>query len=551
MTTSTTVIEYVLGRLRDIGISDIFGVPGDFAFPVQDAIVGHPDINWIGCCNELNAAYAADGYARIRGVGAVSTTYGVGELSAISAVAGSYAEHLPVFHLTGMPNMATQNNRALVHHTLGNGEFELFRKMAETVVGASAIMTPANAVAETERLIAEALYNRRPVYMAFPADLADKPVLASSGSMPIPASDPDALTSAADAVVAALNAAPKACALPGLLIDRLGIGQLAVDFIEATGLPFATMFADKSVIDEDHPSYIGMYDGRLMEEPVREFVENSDLVLTIGTMQTDFNTGAFTARLDPARTIDIGLHQTHVGARVFQNVELADLLRELAGRKVNARAVADVKPAEIGDVPGSGSAPITADALYPRWANLIRRGDIVIAETGTCSMGLAFAQLPPGARFYNQTLWGAIGWATPAALGAAVAAPDRRVVLITGEGSHQLTAQEVSQFHRLGLQPIIFVLNNSGYLIERLLCDDPATVYNDLAPWNYAELPHALGCEGWFTVRVTTLEELDAAIATAGEGQCAAYVEVVTDTFEAPALANRLHDNIKTLYNAD
>ena len=147
--TTTTVIDYVLGRLHDIGVTDIFGVPGDFAFPVQDAIVAHPDINWIGSCNELNAAYAADGYARIRGVGAVSTTYGVGELSAISAVAGSYAEHLPVFHLTGMPNLATQADRALVHHTLGNGEFELFRRMADIVVGASAIITPANVVFES------------------------------------------------------------------------------------------------------------------------------------------------------------------------------------------------------------------------------------------------------------------------------------------------------------------------------------------------------------------------------------------------------------------
>ena len=135
MTAVPSVIEYVLGRLHDIGVTDVFGVPGDFAFPVQDAIVAHPDINWIGCCNELNAGYAADGYARIRGVGAVSTTYGVGELSAINAVAGSYAEHLPVFHLTGMPDMATQADRALVHHTLGNGEFELFRKMADIVVG--------------------------------------------------------------------------------------------------------------------------------------------------------------------------------------------------------------------------------------------------------------------------------------------------------------------------------------------------------------------------------------------------------------------------------
>src|ERR1700730_5404886 len=141
---SETVIEHVLRRLKEIGVDAIFGVPGDFAFSVQDAIVNHRSIEWIGCCNELNAGYAADGYARLRGVGALSTTYGVGELSAINAVGGSYAENLPVFHLTGMPPMPAQRAHAQVHHTLGNGEFELFRNMADAVVCASAIMTPQN-----------------------------------------------------------------------------------------------------------------------------------------------------------------------------------------------------------------------------------------------------------------------------------------------------------------------------------------------------------------------------------------------------------------------
>lgn len=544
----TTVIEYVLGRLHEIGITDIFGVPGDFAFPVQDAIVAHPDINWIGDCNELNAAYAADGYARIRGVGAVSTTYGVGELSAIGAIAGSYAERVPVFHLTGMPNLATQANRALVHHTLGNGEFELFRGMADTVVGASAIITPANAVAETERLIAEVLYHRRPVYLAFPSDVVGKPILSSAAPLALPVSDASSLTAAADAIVDTLDAAATACVLPGILVDRLKIGEVVRSFLDSAGLPFATMFADKSVLGEGHPNYIGMYDGKLMDAEVRQFVESCDAVVTIGTMQTDFNTGAFTARLDPARTMDVGLHRTTVGSTVYQNVEMTSLLEELAKRDIKPRASADIAATSLGPVTGSGSDPITAVTLYPRWAEFLRADDIVIAETGTCSMGLAFAPLPPGAGFYNQTLWGAIGWATPAAFGAAVAAPDRRLVLFTGEGSHQLTAQEICQFHRYGLRPIIFVLNNSGYLIERLLCDDPTTAYNDVAPWNYADLPRALGCEDWFTARVSTLGELDDAIAVAEKGGQAAYIEVVTDTYESPPLTVNLAANKKTLY---
>jgi TPP-dependent 2-oxoacid decarboxylase len=92
-----TVSQYVLRRLKEIGFDDVFGVAGDYAFPVNDAIVEDPALNWISCCNELNAAYAADGYARMRGVAALCTTYGVSELAAMSGVAGAYAERLPVF----------------------------------------------------------------------------------------------------------------------------------------------------------------------------------------------------------------------------------------------------------------------------------------------------------------------------------------------------------------------------------------------------------------------------------------------------------------------
>ena len=234
------------------------------------------------CCNELNAGYAADGYARMRGVGAVCTTYGVGELAAMGAIAGSYAEHLAVFHLVGAPNLATQEGRALVHHTLGTGEFDLFARMAEPIVCASAIMTPQHAVSETERLIAAALYHRRPVYMAFPSDVANTPVLGGAAPLSAPSSDPASLAAASDAVTAALNNAGQACVLPGVLLRRLGLQAEAKAFVDAAGLPFATMFADKSVLGEDHPGYLGMYAGRLMGEPVRAFVESCDVVVLIG-----------------------------------------------------------------------------------------------------------------------------------------------------------------------------------------------------------------------------------------------------------------------------
>jgi indolepyruvate decarboxylase len=546
---STTVIQHVLSRLREIGITDVFGVPGDYAFPVNDAICLDPGLRWIGCCNELNAAYAADGYARLKGIGALCTTYGVGELSAINGIAGSYAEHLPVFHLVGMPGAPVQASRALMHHTLGNGEYDLFRRMTEPVVCAHAILTPQNVASETERLIFEALYHRRPVYLGFPADQANQPVLSTAAPLPLPRSDAAALDAAADAISSALEKASSACVLAGILVGRTGQRAALQSLIEASGLPFATMFMAKSVLDEQHPAYIGIYDGALLNEAVRHLVENADLVLNVGSPLTDFNTGAFTARLDPARMIWIGHHHAQVNGRKYPNVQIGDLLAALAQR-LPRRAWPRLEPETPKAAAGTGSDPITVDALYPRWANFLKADDVVIGETGTASMGLAFARLPARATFHNQTLWGSIGWATPAAFGAAVAATDRRVVLVTGDGSHQLTAQEISQFGRLGLKPVIFVLNNSGYLIERLLCKDPEIAYNDVAPWRYAELPHALGCDGWFTARVTTCAELDEALNTASQAKSGVYVEVVTGPCEASPLAKKLHESMSSLYQS-
>jgi indolepyruvate decarboxylase len=542
-----TVIEHVLSRLRDIGITDVFGVPGDYSFTINDAICNDREMRWVGCCNELNAAYAADGYARIKGVAALCTTYGVGELSAINGVAGAYAEHLPVFHLVGTPNISTQAARALMHHTLGNGEYDLFRRMSEPVVCASAVMNPQNVAFETERLIFEALYHRRPVYMAFPADLAGQPMLGDARPIAAPGSNPDTLRAAIDAIVAAVDKASTACVLPGILVTRTGLRNALQTVIDSSGLPFATMFMAKSVLDEQHPAYAGMYDGALMNEKVRRFVEERDLIINVGAPMTDFNTGAFTAHLDPAKTITIGHHRTQVNGKTYTGVEIGDLLAALA-KCLPKRVWPTIRADSLGPVTGSGNDPIGVDALYPRWAGFLDPDDILIAETGTASMGLGFARMPKGSTFHNQTLWGSIGWATPAAFGAAVAAPDRRVVLVTGDGSHQLTAQEIGQFARLGLKPVVFVLNNDGYLIERLLCKDPAIAYNDIAPWHYAELPHALGCDDWLTARVTTCEEFDQALQAAGKSHSGVYIEVVTDAYAASPLAMKLHDAVKTLY---
>jgi indolepyruvate decarboxylase len=279
-----------------------------------------------------------------------------------------------------------------------------------------------------------------------------------------------------------------------------------------------------------------------MNPEVRAFVESCDCLLDLGTLLTDANSGGFTARIDPAKRVQILHHQVRIGTSIFEHVEMKDVLLALIERLPRKTESARPEVEGSGEPQGLRDDPITADYLYPRWSQCLKPGDIVIADTGTVAMGMAFVRLPAGSTFHSQTLWGSIGWATAAAFGAALADPGRRVVLFTGEGAHQCTAQEISQFPRYGLKPLIFVLNNHGYLTERLFCPDPNSIYNDLALWNYRQLPQALGCTDWLTARVATCGELDQVIDLAETSGSGAYIEVVTDPFIAPPLPMKMHE---------
>ncbi|MFW5499339.1 MULTISPECIES: alpha-keto acid decarboxylase family protein [unclassified Maridesulfovibrio] len=538
-----TVIQHLLERLKEIGITDIFGVPGDYSFPVNDAFCTDSDFNWIGCCNELNAAYAADGYARIKGKSAVCTTYGVGELSAINGIAGCYAENLPVFHIVGIPKCSVQRNGNLIHHSLGNGEFDLFYKMTQPVVCASTILTAENTVAEVERCINAALTKKQPVYIAVPADEALKKLgCTKPHTLPVPVSDQDTLDTVIPLIIERLENAESAIAMVGALIGRYELHEPMLEFIDKSGIPFTSMFMAKGTLSETHPNFIGVYNGRILDEKVQKTVESADLVVSFGTIRSDINTGAFTVNIRPNHEIKIHPDRVCIGHAVYHNVLLEDVLHELSARIGNLSLPILMTPQGLGEPVGAADDEITADSLYPRIERFFAANDIIMGETGTPSMGLVNARLPKDAVFFNQTLWGSIGWGTPAAFGAALAAPDRRTLLITGEGAHQMTAQEICQFARFKLKPIIICVNNDGYLIERLLCEDPYIYYNDLAQWNYSKLPEAFGMDGWFSAKVTTNRELDEALQKAAAADNGCYIEVVTGMMESPKMGRVLNE---------
>ncbi len=549
MPTEMLVADYIIARLAREGITDCFGVPGDFAFRLNDAVVRSETVRWVGCANELGAAYAADGYARVRGCSMLMTTYAVGELSAQNGVMGAKAERACVFHLVGMPTMRHQRVRKQVHHTLGDGTFQNFANISAQAACVSAVITPDNCIHEMERVIATARAESRPAYILLAADYAITPVTPCPAQpYPKPASGPD-LAKTIAAIVERIEGARSVAVLPAYTVSRFQLQDNLRRLIEKLGCPFAAMTMDKGILPESHPQFVGMYSGAGSAPAVLEAVENADLVIDAGgVFFHDANTGAYTSHLDPEKLMTIGFDHVRIGERFYNPVRMSDVFDGLAGATIKNfgyKAPPRSTPSKPGGGPGDS---ITAEALYARYRDFLRPGDQIVLESGSSTSGMAPLPLPDGTDVHGQSLWGSIGWATGATLGIALADRARRTLCFTGEGSHQMTAGEIGTIGRYDLKPLIFVLNNRGYMIERALEKNPDWVYNDVAPWDYHTLPAALGCNGWFTAKVATLGELDAALARAGTGESACYIEVIGGRMDFPPGLAFAHQHLDGMY---
>jgi indolepyruvate decarboxylase len=361
-------------------------------------------------------------------------------------------------------------------------------------------------------------------------------------------SDEASLKKAVAAITERIKNAKSIVALPAFTLSRVGLQKEARKAIEALGCPFATTSMEKSIIDESHPQFAGMYSGALSTKETREIVEGAELVIDLGGVSfNDETTTGFSTHLDPARFISIGLNDVRVGDQLFGNVRIADVLAALAKLKSPAPRYKRT-PKGNPSINGKPSDKITMDALYPRYAKFIQSGDNVVLESGSSSFGVPPMTLPDDVQVHIQMLWGSIGWATGATFGIALADPKRKTILITGEGSHQLTANEIGNMGRYSANPIVLCLNNDGYMVERALEPNPDWSYNDLAKWRYAEVPHALGCTDWFTARVETLSELDAALKAARESKSGAYIEVIGGRMDMPKGLAFAHTRLKELY---
>ena len=541
--TNPTVVNYVVQRLSELGIDRVFGVPGDYAFPIDDAIEACPSLQWIGCANELNAAYAADGYARRNGAAMLTTTYGVGELSALNGVMGSKAHRLPVFHLVGAPSRRITHQHLVTHHTLGDGVYGNFETLSAAAACVSANLTPDNAIGELERVIREALRLSAPAYIVIPMDFALMPIVGtpikgqSLAAIKRVSSAPEELAAALAAVGKRLKAAKNPILLPTAMVARYGLQAKLAAFLAKSNIAFATTPNDKGVISEAHPNFLGLYSGASSTPAhVKNSVEEADLVLDLGGMvRADANTGIWTNAIPADRLITMHDNWVQIGNTIFSYVALEDMLDGLiAQTPVFGGRGATPAPAML-PLTGNKTDTLGSANFYPRLQRLLKKGDVLVIETGTCMLHLGAMLLPADVSAEGQTLWGSIGWATPATLGVAMANRTGRTVLVTGDGSHQLTMNEIAVMGRYDIKPIIFVLNNQLYGIEDVV-SERGHVYDDIAPVQYHLLPEAMGCKDWLTRRVTTIGELEDALAAINASDSAAYIEVMIPESESQPL---------------
>jgi indolepyruvate decarboxylase len=529
-----TIGEFLLRRLEEAGVGHLFGVPGDFNLELLQQLEDTGRLTWVGNCNELNASYAADGYARLNGLAAFTVTNAVGALGAINGVAGSYAEHVPVVCIAGSIPLRSIERGLGMHHTMGDGTWDRFLGAFAQVTAAQARLTPSNAVIEIDRLILTAWRDKLPVYMELPSDIAyldievpDAPLVLAQ-----PPSDPERLQSCTAAIAARLSAA----ASPAILVDqdagRYGVAAEVMELAGKMQMPVAVTGPAKAVVDETFPYYAGIYNGKASQPYTIEAIEGSDCLLSIGYRPIDGTSGDFTASL-PADTIRARGHSFDIGEDNYQAVTLREVLRGVidAVPQVTNRPARQPAAAAAG-THADGSAKLTQAAYWQALQSYLRPGDVLFTDNGTSYAIFGF-RLPPGCTVVASVIWGSIGYSVGALLGTLTAAPERRHLLFVGDGSFQETAQELSTMLRHDCKPVIFLINNGGYTIERGYMGKTET-YNDVATWAYADLPKVFRPDTTAqSFVVKTVTDLHKALSAPNDTMI--FIESIMDPHDAPA----------------
>jgi TPP-dependent 2-oxoacid decarboxylase len=536
-TGEVTIGEYLIQKLYGHGLRHAFGIPGDYVLAFYKQLY-ESKIKMINTCDEQAAGYAANAYARVRGLGAVCITYGVGGLKVANTTAQAYAEESPVVVISGAPGIKEQSGNPLLHHKVKSFDTQL-KVFEQLTVAQTVLDNPETACSEINRVLAAAVCYRRPVYIELPRDMVSVKIIPVEARIQLPDLDKGPFKEALSEAVEMINHARNPVLVAGVELLRYGMHTAFRKLAEKTNIPVTSTLLGKSAFGERHPQYLGLYEGGMSREQVRRYVEDSDCVIFLGVLLTDLDLGIFTANLDQGRSIFSTSEKTSIRFHTYNAVYLNGFLQGLLQADIQRRPDQEIPhapaPVVFQPVP---TAKMTVQRLFQRLETFFDDDTIVIADTGDALFAAADVSIPRATEFMSSAYYATLGFAVPASLGAQLALPNLRPLVLVGDGAFQMTGMELATAARYQLNPIVIVLNNSGYGTERPMLDGN---FNDVAPWQYARLPDLLGAGKGFDVQ--TEGDLEKALSAAREyreGFC--ILDVHLDQYDFSPVLQRMTD---------
>lgn len=522
---SQNASAYLIQRLYDHGVRYVFGVPGDFVLGFYQQLNDSNKLKVINTCDEQGSAFAADAYGRINGLGVVCVTYCVGGLKVVNATAQAFAEKSPLVVISGAPGIKERQKNPLLHHKVR--DFDTQQKIFEHVTVDSVLIDdPRTAAQDIDRVLSSATRYKRPVYIELPRDKVSEPIsIPSSSTSAIYSkskrvkqevryeSDMDSLQEALAEATEMINSSKQPVIIAGVELHRFGLQDELLQLVANTNIPVASTVLSKSVISEDHPLFLGLYEGAMGHQSVREYVESSDCLILLGALMTDIDFSISPTPIEQSKSIYVTSEKLSIKHHNFENVLLQDFLTSLIEAPLGRKNVVIMgkQNQDINDIRRNNdydnlyhangnnkmlhftaikNERITIKRLFERLNLSITDNVIVIADVGDSLFGALDLTIHGQTEFLSPAYYCSMGFAVPAAIGAQLANPRLRPIVVVGDGAFQMTGMEISTISRFGLNPIIIILNNNGYGTERPMLDGP---FNDVLPWNYHRIPEIIG----------------------------------------------------------
>jgi len=529
--------KHIIQRLYSSGVRHIFGVAGDYILNFFE-MIENSSIKLICTCDEQGAGFAADAYARLNGLGVICITYGVGGLKVVNSTAQAYAEKSPLMIISGAPGIK-ERKRSLLHHIIRSFDTQL-NIFKEVTVYSIALNNPKTAALDFDNALLSCLRYKRPVYVELPRDMFYAP-LGDYHKLDLEyKSNPNSLRESLKESIEMITKAKKPIIIAGEEIQRFKLQDKLLKLIEKTKIPVVSTILSKSVINEYHQLYMGVYQGAVGNESVREYVENSDCLIIIGALLSDITLGMFTANLDQDKTIYVTNEELSIKYHKYENVTLNDFIEGLIELLPNRDSDSNTITNKVLEafIPQKG-ARITLKRLFQCINSFLREDMALIADVGEALFGSTDLIIQRGTVFLSSAYYTSMGFAIPASIGVQLADQRLRPIVLVGDGSFQMTGMEISTAVRYNLNPIVIVLNNKGYSTERVILDGP---FNDLQNWNYELIPSIINKGIGFIVN--TEEEFYNALIQAEKSNSISIINVNLDPNDRSKVLQRIAEQI-------